>query len=335
MKKILFLILIFTLAGVISLVAQDISRVGTSAAQFLKLGVGARAAALGESAVTLQGEVTGLYWNPASIASIDRTTVGVSHNDLYADMSYNFVGVVQPLGSGSSFGVSVIYLDTGNMEITTLDDPEGTGSFFTWKAYCIGITYSRFVTDRLRLGGTVKYINEGAYHQTAQNIAIDLGSLLDTGVMGLKLGMALSNFGGDMRLSGPGLHDSVERWPNNPGALPTDAYLKTEKYPMPMLFRIGLSMELMGKNGQLMKSEKNSLFASVDVYDPNDSLMRSNMGVEYIWNSLLALRMGYRGVSVEEDEFDSYNTSSYTFGGGIAYDLNNLGCYNFDDFTLF
>ncbi len=321
MKKITIFLLIIALSSFMSASAQDISRVGTSAAQFLKLGVGARAAALGEAAVTTAGEVTGLYWNPSSIAFVDRTSFAVSRNELYADMGYNFIGLVQPLGGSSAIGASVIYLDTGNMEITTLAHPEGTGSTFTWEAYCIGLSYSRFVTDRLSLGATVKYIREGAYHLIAQTVAVDLGSILDTGVMGMKLGMCLSNFGSSMQLDGPSLLVSHDRWPTNPGALNASAYLKTEKYPLPMIFRIGLSMELIGAQGQLINSETNQLLVAVDAYDPNDALLRSNLGIEYQWNKILSLRGGYRGISVETDEYDSYDTSSYCFGGGLAYDL--------------
>jgi hypothetical protein len=236
-------------------------------------------------------------------------------------MAYNFLGVVQPLGGSSAFGISVIYLDTGNMEITTLANPEGTGSTFAWEAYCIGLSYSRFVTDRLSLGATVKYIREGAYHLAAQTVAVDLGSILNTGVMGMKLGMCLSNFGSSMQLDGPSLLVSHDRWPTNPGALNTSAYLKTEKFPLPMIFRVGLAMELIGSDGQFMNSETNELSVAVDAYDPNDALLRSNLGIEYQWNNILSLRGGYRGISVETDEYGSYDTASYTFGGGIAYDL--------------
>lgn len=320
-KALTLLLIIFLLAAVPSW-SQDISRVGTSAAQFLKLGVGARAGALGEAAVTVASDVTGLYWNPASISSIPRTSLAVSRNQLYADMAYNFFGVVQPLGGSSSIGISALYLDSGDMEITTLDNPDGTESFFSWEAYSIGLTYSRFVTDRLSLGGTVKYIREGAYHQRAHTVAIDLGSLLDTGVMGLKLGMCLSNFGGQMRLSGPGLEVDTERYPNNPGALTDEAYLKTEGYPLPLIFRMGLATDLIGAEGQLLKSSMNRMTIYVDAYDPNDALLRSNFGFEYEWNNILSLRGGFRGLSVEDDAYDSYNTASYTFGGGLQYDLN-------------
>ena len=337
MKKILYVLLVISLISVSHSWAQDISRVGTAAAQFLKLGVGARAGALGEAGVTIPGEVFGLYWNPSSIASVDRTSFAWSKNNLYADISYNFIGLVQPLSSGSSIGVSAIFLDSGDMEITTLDQPDGTETFFSWEAYAIGITYSRFLTDRLALGGTVKYVREGAYHMHAQSIAIDLGSLLDTGVLGMKLGMCLSNFGSQMELTGPGLQVSHDRWPNNPGALNSDAYLKTEGYPLPLIFRLGLSTQLIGTEGQIMNSEKNVMTLSVDAYDPNDALLRSNFGIEYQWNNILSLRAGYRGISVEDDAYNSYDTSSYTFGGGINYDFNFARVavdYAYTDFKL-
>ncbi len=321
MKRILSLVVMILLVSAGLSDAQDISRVGTAAAQFLKLGVGAQAAALGEAAVTIPGHVFGLYWNPASIASIDRSSLGVSRNNLYADMAYSFVGFVQPLGGSSAIGISAVFFDSDDIEITTLSQPEGTGTNFSWEAYAIGISYSRFVTDRLSLGATIKYIREGAYQLYAQNLALDLGSLLNTGVLGLKLGMCLSNFGGEMSLTGPKLLVTHNRWPNNPGAVSSDANLKTEKYPMPLTFRIGLSTQLIGNEGQLATSNSNTITISADAYDPNDALMRSNFGIEYVWNNILSLRAGYRGLSVEKDKYDSYHTASFAFGGGLKYDF--------------
>ncbi len=337
MKKIISVLLLILLMSYLPGWTQDISRVGTAAAQFLKLGVGARAAALGEAAVTLPGEITGLYWNPSSIASIDRTSFVVSRNELYAGLSYNFIGLVQPLGQAGAVGISAVYLDSGEMEITTLQNPEGTESYFSWDAYAIGLTFSRFVTDRLALGGTVKYIHEGAYHVNAQTIAVDLGSLLDTGVLGMKLGMSLTNFGGQMNLAGPTFEVNHDRWPNNPGNINTSAMLKTEGYPLPLTFRIGLSSQLLGAEGQIARSEKSMMIVAVDAYDPNDALLRSNVGIEYIWNNILSLRVGFRGISVEEDEFDTYDTASYTFGGGLKYDFNFgrvVVDYAFTDFKI-
>ena len=94
MRKLAFILFIIFLFLFNQIRAQNISRAGTSAAQFLKFGVGARASALGEAGVTLATDVTGLYWNPAGIVHVDKTSLVVSRNELYTDLSYNFLGVV-------------------------------------------------------------------------------------------------------------------------------------------------------------------------------------------------------------------------------------------------
>lgn len=337
MKQIITFILVICLCMLASTKAQDVSRVGTAAAQFLKVGVGAQACALGETGVTISDDAASLYWNPSGIASIDKTSLSVTRNQLYADLAYTFLGFVQPLGNSSALGVSAYFLDSGDIEITTLASPEGTGSNFSWEAYCIGVSYSRYVTQFLRLGGTAKFIQEGAYHQKARGLAFDLGSLLDTGVLGLKLGMSLSNFGGDMKLSGSSLEVTHIRWPNNPGALTTPAYLKTESWPLPMLFRVGLSTQIIGSESAFLKNESNKLTIAADTYDSSDALMRSNFGIEYEWNNMLALRAGYRGMSLQEDAYNTYDTASFTFGGGLRYDLKITTVqidYAYTDFQL-
>lgn len=337
MKKIIIAVWILILAMCNIAWSQNINRAGTSAAQFLKFGVGARASALGEAAVSISTDVTGLYWNPAGIAHIGKTSMVVSINELYTDLSYNFLGLVYPLTTNSAVGLSVIFLDSGTMEVTTLENPQGTGAYFSWESLCIGISYSRFVTDRLSLGGTVKYIREGAYSQKAHTLAIDIGSLLDTKVLGMKLGMSLSNFGWDMQLGGSSLgitHD----WNNsNSDDVSSEAFLATNKWSLPLIFRLGLSMQLVGTEGQLLKSDISKMIIAADTFDPNDALLKSNLGVEYEWNNILALRAGYRGVSLERDDYNSYITSSYTLGTGIKYkfDFANMQFdYAFTDYKI-
>ena len=96
-------------------------------------------------------------------------------------------------------------------------------------------------------------------------------------------------------------------------------------------------MQVVGTEGQLMNSDKSRMTVAVDAYDPNDALLRSNLGMEYEWNNILSLRAGYRGISVEDDAYDSYNTASYTLGGGIKYDFNFARVafdYSFTDFKV-
>ena len=317
--------------------AQNINRAGTSAAQFLKFGVGARVSALGEAGVTLATDVSALYWNPAGIARIGKTSLMVSRNELYTDLSYNFLGVVYPFSKNSAIGISAIFLNSGEMEITTLENPQGTGTHYSWESFSLGASYSRFITDRLSLGFSLKYIREGAYSQKADAVAIDIGSLLDTGVLGMKLGMSLCNLGSEMQLSGSSLRIEHDWYKNHSGSISSDAMLETEKWPLPLIFRLGLSTELVGKNGQLKKSQMSRVIIAADTYDPNDALLRSNFGLEYEWNNILALRAGYRGATLERDEYDSYIISSYTLGLGLKYNFNFTDMqfdYAFTDYKI-
>jgi hypothetical protein len=299
---------------------QEISRVGTSAAQFLKLGVGARACALGETMVATPGDVTSLYWNPAGMASISRNSFTVSRNELYTGLSYNFAGFVMPIDNSSAVGAQILYLDSGEMEVTTIAQPEGTGESFAWQSFCIGVSYSRFVTDRLQLGGTVKLVREGSFSLKAQTLALDVGSILETGILGFRLGMAISNVGGQMRFSNPPAQFLSDFY-GNEDILDTKAQLSTQSFPLPLTFRLGAATELIGNTGQIANSEMHRMTFNVEASDPNDAFLSSNFGIEYEWHRLLSLRAGYRGLAIENDPIREYRTSSYAFGLGLHYDV--------------
>lgn len=335
MRKVTIVLLVATV-WVLTSWAQENSRVGTCAAQFLKVGVGARAAALGESGTATPG-ITGLYWNPAAVAAVDRLSAFFSYSSMYAGLSHNFLGLAYPLGAGNTLGVGITYMTSDDIEITTVDMPQGTGAFYSLNSYAVGLTFARYMTDRLSLGITAKFIQEGIYRERARTIAVDLGSLLDTGLLGMKLAMSLSNFGGNMRLSGPDLRVSHTRWPEYTGNPTRYADLSTEVWPLPMIFRMGISSSLVGMDGQLAKSESNEVTVYADATDTNDSLLRSNFGVEYVWNNIIALRGGYRGLVLAHDEYETYNTSSYAAGVGLHYAVAGLDLtldYAYTDYQI-
>ena len=49
---------------------QDISKVGTTAAQFLKISSGGRGLAMGSANVALCSDLTSSFWNPAGLAHL-------------------------------------------------------------------------------------------------------------------------------------------------------------------------------------------------------------------------------------------------------------------------
>ncbi len=275
----------------------DLSKVGTSAANFLKLPVGARGLALAGTGLATVADATALYWNPAGIGKIDRMTLAMNRTDMYAGITHSFTGIVIPLGLNTRIGIHYIGLDSGEMEVTTVDEPEGEGEYFSVKNLSMGITVSQILTDRFALGFTVKWIQEKIQRSVANAIAIDVGSTFNTGLLGTRLGMAILNMGPKMRLSGP--DDTFDRQldddPNESYAgLNPEANLATLTYDLPLMFRMGLAIDLVGGISTFMANEMNRLTAHVDIEDPNDMVARLAFSAEYAWNETIFLRAGYR-----------------------------------------
>ncbi|MBD3225111.1 MAG: PorV/PorQ family protein, partial [Caldithrix sp.] len=278
----------------ISLIAQDeFSKVATGTAQFLKIGAGARGTALGDAYTAVTNDVSGMYWNPAGIQKIDRLAVGVSRTELFADITYDYVGAAYPINSNNTIGVSMLMLNSGEIERTTIAEPQGTGETFNTFHSALGITVARRLTQRFDLGVTIKYISEELYREKASTLAFDIGSQFDTGIYGMRIGMILANFGGKMKFDGPDLNRDYS---NDETGVEYDAgsRLKTEEWPIPLLFRLGVTTDLIGKDSEIIKDDVNRLTIMLEGNDPVDHLLHYNMGAEYAWKEVIALRAGYK-----------------------------------------
>jgi long-subunit fatty acid transport protein len=105
-------------------------RAGISTAQFLKIGVGGRAAALGESFIAISDDASALYWNPAGLAQFDKNQLIISHNIWVVDINHDFIGVVYHLDSDNTFGASLTAVTMDDMPVTTEFAPFGNGKYF-------------------------------------------------------------------------------------------------------------------------------------------------------------------------------------------------------------
>lgn len=304
MKKIFILIVVFYSAAF----AGGFSKVGTAAAQFLKIGVGARSAALGGTFAAINNDVDALYWNPAGIAAIDEASVSVSHTTWIAEIAHNFAGVVVPIGSQESIGISVIGLNAPEQEITTIENPEGTGIYYKVGDYAFGVSYARYLTDRFAFGLTVKYIQQNLYNETASGFALDLGTTMKTGFYGLTIAMAASNFGTNLKLEGTDLISTADVNTTLSGDYKPSSNLATEEYPLPLNFRVGVALNILGTGEGVVLTDKHRLTLAIDGNHPNDNNERANIGTEYSFDETFFLRAGYK---------INYDIEKWSFGAGV------------------
>ncbi|RMD95119.1 MAG: hypothetical protein D6814_13665, partial [Calditrichaeota bacterium] len=198
------LVLCLLLGFMVTSTYAQFDNAGTSAANFLKIGVGSRAEAMGGAYVAQVQDITALHWNVAGLAKMKHSEVAVARTDWILDINHIFVGAGMPLGDFGTLAVSVYSLTMGDMEMTTADQPDGTGVKFGASDFSIGIAYARSLTDRFSVGLHGKYIRENISSTSANAFALDFGTQYTTGFHGLTIGMAITNFGTNMRLSGRG-----------------------------------------------------------------------------------------------------------------------------------
>lgn len=296
-------------------IPEDISKVATSACQFLKLEIGAEAVALGGARVAGVDDLSALHWNPAGLSHLGQQSFYGTYTSLYAGIQHGFVAYGMQIGRSDYFGVSVTYLNSGEMEVTSLEFPEGSGEFFTVSDIALGLSYSRKLTDRLSVGATVKMVNESIWRESATAFAFDIGSQFDTGIKGIQLGMSITNFSTKIKFDGPDLNIDVDTDPNYEGNPDTEARLNTEEWSLPLVFRMGIMLDVLGPGSEIIPNPVHRLTWSLDGNDPLDHFLRFNTGLEYAYRDLLAFRAGYHF---------NYDQAGFSAGVGLNLNLNSM-----------
>lgn len=298
-------------------------QIGMSGWQFLKLPTNARYAALGGvTSVISHGDASAAFANPASIADVENISVAVSKMTWLVDTDYQSASIVKNFGQLGFIGLNFVYLDYGDMQrtqVTNLTDPStgqltglseltlsGLGTY-TAHDLAIGLSYARNITDRLQVGGNLRYIQEKLDDATTSNISFDIGTVYYTGLKSLRLAMVGRNFGPDAEFV---------QWDER------IAYPATKVY-MPMSFTLGAAIDVLERG----EDSPHQWTLAADFLHPNDGPEKVNVGTEYSFLDLLYLRAGYRF---------NYDEETVTFGGGVnvsmAGSLKFKANYAFLDF---
>jgi long-subunit fatty acid transport protein len=293
MKKILLTILLLiavqieTNAQLFPILGEQ--RVGISTAEFLKIGVGSRATALGEAFVAIANDASALYWNPAGLVQFTDNQVMFSHNMWVVDINHDFAGAVYHLDETNAFGFAFTSLSMKDMPVTTEFQPTGTGEYFGFSDIAFAVSYSRKMTDQFSFGSTVRYIEETLDKLKMRGVMIDLGTFYWTGLGSTRFAVTVSNFGNQLAPDGKVVligKRTKSQW---------------QAFSPPTVFRIGFALEP-------YQDTENKLTASIQLNHPNDNSENVATGLEYNWKNIFYLRGGYK-FNVDEQNF--------TFGAGV------------------
>lgn len=283
-------------------------RAGISTAQFLKIGVGGRATAMGDAFIAIANDVSALYWNPAGLTQFSENQVMFAHNQWVVDINHDFIGAVYHLDDENTFGVSLTSLSMDEMKVTTEYAPFGTGEYFGFSDLAIALSYSKKMTDQFSFGGTVRYIEESLDKLKMLGIMIDLGTYYWTGLGSTRFAVTVTNFGNDLAPDGEVVlvgNRTNSEW---------------QSFSPPTMFRIGFALEP-------YENDEHRVTTSIQLNHPNDNSENVSLGVEYVWNKMFFARGGYK-INVDEQDF------SFGAGVNIPVSIANVSVdYAYANFT--
>lgn len=281
----------------IPLRAQNVSKVGTTAGEFLQIGVGPRAMAMGGAFVAAANDVSSLYWNPSGMAGMETSEALASHSEWFGDIDFDYLGIALSTDRYGVFGLAITMLSVPDMQVRTEDRQEGTGEMFDAADMAIGLSYARSITDRFSLGATAKFVQQRIWHSSASGFAVDLGTQFRTDFFGgLVIGATIYNFGTDMRMNGRDLRTFVDPDPRQEGNNSrVPANYEMDAWSLPMNFQIGVTM-------RPLNSRMHQMTLSADALHPGSNYESLNVGGEYGYMGRLYLRGGFQGLLLEDAE---------------------------------
>ena len=197
--------------------AQDAAYGQKYSNEFLTIGVGARAHAMGTAVVASQQDVYSAAWNPAGLSALEAEQglqIGAMHAEWFGGVgNFDYLGFTLPLsGKNQRLGFSIIRFGIDNIPNTlSLYEADGTINFdnvteFSAADYAFLGTYSRAYpkpNGALRLGGNVKVIRR------------TIGSFADSWGFGLDLGVQLDKKNWTFALLGRDITTTFNAWSTN------------------------------------------------------------------------------------------------------------------------
>ncbi|MBI4850007.1 MAG: PorV/PorQ family protein [Nitrospirae bacterium] len=248
--------------------------VATKSGQFLNIGAGARAMAMGGAQVAMADDAYALYWNPAGLSNIKRRETIFSYMFHVQDMKLGYLGIITPCKKGV-MGTSISYLTHDN--ILGYDHAAKSTGCFEAGNMAIDISYGRKVDKKFSAGGNIKFISEKIDANSDIGIGLDLGGMLRMNKY-VSMGAVLKNV-------------TVK-----------ELQLDKKKEALPTALVVGVACQI----------PEADLNLTCDATIPSDNNAFLNAGVEYSYQHSLTARLGIKGGHVNDSAFTA--GFGYSFG---------------------
>jgi hypothetical protein len=291
------------------------SKTGTTIGEFTLIDPSARVSAMGSAGVTTSEEAMASYYNPGSLGAIERSDVQFAYNAWLAGISLNYAMAAVKITDNATALVSFTQLSSGDIDVRTVDQPLGTGEKYNVSDLELGLGFGIKMTDKFSFGIQANYISERIWHSSIGVFGINFGTLYQISPGGLKIGASLTNFGTKDHFTGTDLKIRYDLDPTRYGdnsSIPSE--ISTDYFALPLVFRVGLGYPITIDGSNVVN-------LGVDALHPSDNSESVNMGAEWVFDNLLAARVGYQSLFLQDSEVGLTAGLGMMFEG-VGYDLH-------------
>lgn len=255
MKKLILLVVLFFVSSVL---AENGGKVGFS---YLKIGVDARAAAMGDAYTSLAYDASASYWNPAGLAAAECNSIVLTHNAWLQGVNHEYAAVHLFQGHHNiAFSLNMIYVsDIFLRGERATETPDGETSA---KNLYLGVSYASTFFETWKIGLQIKYLYEKYYLYNAEGLAFDLGILNTKIIQDISWGLVIQNIG---KMNA----------------------LRAEETQLPLILRMGLSYRL---PWQLLENRPQ---VAADFVYVKEDVKHLNLGLHAGILKNFELRLGY------------------------------------------
>lgn len=267
--------------------------------------------------------------NVAGLSKGEQKTEFLFARSIYlegSEIGINAAGFSQKVGAGT-FGVSLMSVSLGEIDVTTVEQPEGTGSVYRPQFFNMGLSYSQAFTNSINGGLTLRVINEKIDNLGATGLAIDAGIQYVTGPQdNVHFGITLRNVGTPMRFSGDGLSFKGE---SPDGDFVQTIQERSEKFELPSHLSIGFAYDFyLDQNEEIASRHRLTALANFTSHSfSNDQI---GAGLEYGFRERFMFRMGYNyqdGLTNEDERVTAHSglAGGFTFEVPVKADGPKIG----------
>ncbi|HNQ82530.1 MAG TPA: PorV/PorQ family protein [Bacteroidales bacterium] len=249
--------------------------------------------------------VESMFANIAGLAFVNKLELGFSQTYWLkgSGIGISNFGLGVRAGETGAIGISVFSMRFGDLDVTTTEQPDGTGATYSPSLLNFALSYSKTFSNSIYAGLTIRIISESIPDASAQGICLDAGVMYVTGERDqAKFGIALRNLGPTMKFTGDGF--SIKAFfQGNDNSI--SVIQRSESFELPTQLRIGASYDF-----QIAALHRLTLAGN---FTSNSfSKDQFTLGLEYSLNEILMLRGAYTYEDgILEDVSDPSRTNAY------------------------